>query len=139
MTLFLVLSYSILVLRSNSSAKSVVGGALGLNRNPSLWSRILCGTLPWNTRLGSQSILEWYVVLYFRIAMVKYLCHCFLYSPDAIFKEVLIVAWAYSRTLIVCACFVVACFKFMPNISATSCLTWETKTFLLSVIISVGK
>ena len=34
--------------------------------------------------------------------MGKYLCHCFLYSPDAIFKEVLIVAWARSRTPIVC-------------------------------------
>ena len=71
--------------------------------------------------------------------MGKYLCHCFLYSPDAIFKEVLIVAWARSRTPIVCACFVVACFKFLPNISATSCITWETKTLPFSVIISVGK
>ena len=41
MAFFLVLSCSILVLRSKSSAKSVVGAALGLNRNPSLWSRIL--------------------------------------------------------------------------------------------------
>ena len=71
--------------------------------------------------------------------MGKYLCHCFLYSPDAIFKEVLIVAWACSRTPIVCACFVVACFKFTPNISSTSCITWETKTLPLSVIMSVGK
>ena len=75
---FLVLSFRFLVLRSNSSAEFVVCVALGLNRNPSLWSEILCGTLPWNTRLGSQSILEWYVVLYFRIAMGKVLCHCFL-------------------------------------------------------------
>ena len=63
MTFFLALSYSILVLRSNSSAKSEVGAALGLNRNPSLSSGILCGTLPWITRLSSKSILEWYVVL----------------------------------------------------------------------------
>ena len=63
MTFSMVLSYRILVLRSSSSAKSVVGAALGLNRNPSLWSRIMCGSLPWNTRLGSQSILEWYVVM----------------------------------------------------------------------------
>ena len=71
--------------------------------------------------------------------MGKYLCHCFLYSPVAIFKEVLIVAWARSRTPMVCACFVVACFKFMPSISATSCTTWEIKTLLLSVIMSVGQ
>ena len=71
--------------------------------------------------------------------MGRYLCPCFLYSPDAIFKEVLIVAWACSRTPMVCACFVVACFEFMPKISATSCITWETKTLPLSVIMSVGK
>ena len=29
--------------------------------------------------------------------------------------------------------------KFMPGISATSCITWATKTLLLSVIMSVGK
>ena len=69
--------------------------------------------------------------------MGKYLCHCFLYSPDAIFKEVLIVAWARSTTPMICACFVVACFKFMPNIWANSCITWETKTLPLSVIMSV--
>ena len=63
MTFFLVLSYSILVLRSNSSAKFVVGAILGLNSKTSLWSRILCGTLLWYIWLGSQSILEWYVVL----------------------------------------------------------------------------
>ena len=63
MTFFLVLSFRILVRRSNSSPKSVVGAILGLSRNPSLRSRILCGILPWNTRLGSQSILEWYVAL----------------------------------------------------------------------------
>ena len=71
--------------------------------------------------------------------MGKYLRHCFLYSSDAIFKEVLIVAWARSMTPIFCACFVVVCFKFMPNISATSCITWETKTLPLSVIMSVAK
>ena len=71
--------------------------------------------------------------------MCIYLCHCFLYSPGANFKEVLIVAWALSRTPIVCACFVVACFNFMFNISATSCITWETKTLPLSGIMSVGK
>ena len=71
--------------------------------------------------------------------MGKYLCHCFLYSPDAISKEVLTVAWARSRTPIVCACFVVACFKFMPNILATSCITSETKKHPLPVIMSAGK
>ena len=71
--------------------------------------------------------------------MGNYLRHCFLYSPDANFKEVLTVAWACSRTPMVCACFVVACFKFLPSISVTSCITWETKTFALSVIMSVGK
>ena len=71
--------------------------------------------------------------------MGKYLCKCFLYSPDAIFKEVLIVAWARSKTPIVLACFVVACFKLMPNISATSCITWEMKTLPLSVIMRVSK
>ena len=139
MKFFLVLSNRILVFRSMCSAKSVVAAMLGLNCNPSLRSRILCGTLPWNTRLGSHSILEWYIVLYFRIAMGKYLCHCFLYSADAVFKTVLIVAWAHSRTPIICACFVVACFKLMPNLSATSCITWETKTLPLSVLIRVGK
>ena len=71
--------------------------------------------------------------------MCNYFCHCFLYSPDAIFKEVLIVAWALSRTPMVCACFVVACFEFMASFSAISCITWETKTLPLSVMISVGK
>ena len=36
MTFFLVLTYSILVLRSKSSAKSVVVAVLGLNLNPSV-------------------------------------------------------------------------------------------------------
>ena len=67
------------------------------------------------------------------------LCHCFLYSTDAIFKEILIVAWARSRIPMVYACFIVASFKFMPSISATSCITWETKTLPLSVIVNVGK
>ena len=71
--------------------------------------------------------------------MGKDLCHCFLYPPDAIFKEVLIVSWARSRTPKVRACFGVACFKFMPNFSATSCITWEAKTLPLSVKISEGK
>ena len=71
--------------------------------------------------------------------MGKYLCHCFLYPPDAIFKEVLFVAWALSKTPMVCACFVVACSRFMPSISATSCITWETKTLLFSVMMSIGK
>ena len=71
--------------------------------------------------------------------MRKYLCHCFLYAPDAFFKEVSIVAWARSRTPMVCACFVVACFKLMLNISATSYITWETKKLPLSVIMNVGK
>ena len=73
------------------------------------------------------------------IAMGKYLCSCFLYSHDAIFKEILIVAWARSRTPIVCARFVVAYFKFMPSVSDTSSMTWETKTLSLSVKMSVGK
>ena len=46
LTFFLVLSYKVLVLRSNSPAKSVVGAMLGLNPYPSLRSKILCGTLP---------------------------------------------------------------------------------------------
>ena len=71
--------------------------------------------------------------------MGKYLCHCFLYSPHAIFKEALIVAWVRFSTPMVCACFVVAWFKFMPSISATSCMTWGTKTLPLSVIMSVSK
>ena len=71
--------------------------------------------------------------------MGKYLCHCFLYSRDSIFKEVLMVVWARFRTPMVCASIVVACFGFMPSISATSCITWETKTLHLSVIMSVGK
>ena len=45
--------------------------------------------------------------------MCKYLCHFFLYSVDAIFKEVLIVAWARSRFSVV-----FACFKYMPKVSA---------------------
>ena len=39
----------------------------------------------------------------------------------------------------VCACFVLACFKFMPSISDTSCIIWETKTLALSVMMSVSK
>ena len=70
--------------------------------------------------------------------MGKKLCHCFLYSTDANFKEVLIVTWARSRTPMVCACFVVACFKYLPCISATSGITWETKTLRSSAIMSVG-
>ena len=66
--------------------------------------------------------------------MGKRLCHCCLYSPEAVFKEVLVVAWARSSTSIVWACF-----KFMPNILATSCITWETKTLPLSVIMTVEK
>ena len=31
--------------------------------------------------------------------MGKNLCHCFLYSPDAVFKEVLIVAWVGKRVV----------------------------------------
>ena len=71
--------------------------------------------------------------------MGKNLCHCFLYSPDAIFKEVLIVAWAHSGTPMVRACLVVASFKIMPNISASSWVTWQTKTLPLSVIMNVSK
>ena len=64
---------------------------------------------------------------------------CFQFSPGAIFREHLVVAWARSRTPTVCACFVVACFKLTPGISATSCITWERKTLSLSVIMSVGR
>ena len=71
--------------------------------------------------------------------MGKYLCHCFLYSLDVIFKEVLNLAWARSRTPIVFAYFFVACFKYLPSISAISCITWETKTLPLSVVMGVGK
>ena len=39
----------------------------------------------------------------------------------------------------VCACFVVACFKFRPSISATSCINWEPKTLPFSVIMNVSK
>ena len=58
-TFFLVLSDKNLVLRSNSSARSVVGAILGLNCSLGLCSRMLCGTLPLNTRLDSQSIGDW--------------------------------------------------------------------------------
>ena len=57
--------------------------------------------------------------------MGQYLSDCFVYSPDAIFREIMIMAWARSRTPVVCTCYVVACFKFMPSISATSSITWE--------------
>ena len=53
--------------------------------------------------------------------MGEYFRPCFLFSPDDFFKEVMIVAWARSRTPTVCACFVVACFNFMPSFSTTSC------------------
>ena len=56
---FLVSSNEISVLRFSSSAKSVVGAILRLNLSPSLQSSFLCETLPWITRLDSQSILEW--------------------------------------------------------------------------------
>ena len=48
-------------------------------------------------------------------------------------------AWTRSMTLTVCACFVVAYFKFMRSISLTSCITWETKMLPLSGMVSVGK
>ena len=48
-------------------------------------------------------------------------------------------ACARSRTQIVCACFVVACFKFMPSISAISFIISETKRLPLSVLMTVGK
>ena len=70
--------------------------------------------------------------------MGKCFCQCFVYSPDAIFKEVVIMAWSRSRTPFICACFV-ACFKLMRSISATSCITWETKMIPLSVILNAGK
>ena len=44
-----------------------------------------------------------------------------------------------SRTTMVCTCLVVASFKFMPSISAFSCIAWLTKTLTLSVILSLGK
>ena len=63
------------------------------------------------------------------------MCPCFVHSPDSIFKVVFIVAWAHSRTPMVCACFVAVCFKSMPNISVSSCITWEMKMLpFLSVI-----
>ena len=71
--------------------------------------------------------------------MGKFLCHCFLYLPDAILREVSIVAWARPRTPIICACFVVACFRFMPSISSISFITLEMKTLYLSVKMSVRK
>ena len=71
--------------------------------------------------------------------MGKYLCHRFLYSPYAIIKGTFVVAWARFRAPMVCAGFVVACFNFMPSVLAVSCITWETKTLPLSVIMSVGK
>ena len=71
--------------------------------------------------------------------MGKFMCHCSLCSPDAISKETLIVAWALSWNPKAYACFVVACFKYMPKTSATSCITWETKTLPLSATMSVGK
>ena len=51
--------------------------------------------------------------------MGNYLCHCFLYSPDAIFEEVLIVAWARPRIPKVCACFVVHVSKLCLNFRLT--------------------
>ena len=59
--------------------------------------------------------------------------------PVFIFKEVLIVHCDRSWILIVCVCFVVACFKFMPSFSTASSFTWETKTLLFAVIMSVGE
>ena len=71
--------------------------------------------------------------------MGKYLCHCFVNSPDTIFKEVLILAWERSWTPMLCAYFNAACFKCMLSSSATSCIIWETRTLLLTVLMSVGK
>ena len=48
-------------------------------------------------------------------------------------------AWARSRNPIVCACFVVACLKFMPSISTISSITLKMKTLSLSAKLSVGK
>ena len=61
---------------------------------------------------------------------------CFQYSFDAISKEVLIKACAPLRTLIVCGCFVVACFRLKP----VSLLLHDFfGTFPLSVMMSVIK
>ena len=38
----------------------------------------------------------------------KIFCGCFLYSPNAGLQEVLNVSWAYSRTPIGCACWILA-------------------------------
>ena len=48
-------------------------------------------------------------------------------------------AWARFWTPIACPCFVNASFNYMPSISATSCMTWETKMLPLSVIMSVRR
>ena len=62
----------------------------------------------------------------------------FGYPPVYISKEVLIVAWACCKSPIVWTWLVVACFKLILTICATSWLFWELKTDPLSVVMIEG-
>ena len=72
------------------------------------------------------------------MASGKFLSHCLRVSPEDIFSNVFIVAFVLFKTPIVCACFVVAWRSVIFRTSAVSGITFETKTDLLSVIITVG-
>ena len=58
----------------------------------------------------------------------KYLCHWRRYSPKAIFKFVLRMAWDLSNFPIVCGCLVVAHLSVMPKIWVISATTVEVNT-----------
>ena len=60
-------------------------------------------------------------------------------SPEDNFIDVTTVVCFFSTTPIVCACFMVSWRTVIPRTSNTSCITFETETELLSVIITVGK
>ena len=55
------------------------------------------------------------------------------------FREILIVEWALPGPRLFLACCVVTCFDFIPSISTSSCIAWETKTLPLSDIMTAGK
>ena len=60
-------------------------------------------------------------------------------SPDGILSDVFIVACVFTKTPIDCACLVGAWWNVIPRTSAILCIIFETKTELLSVIITVGR
>ena len=117
-----VLSIKSFVLFWISSTNSVVGVICSYGLFPSLWSNILYGTRPWDTLVASQPILAWKLVLWFRTANGKYLCHC-----------------GRSKYPIVCGCSVVAHLRVIPKICVISAMIVEVNAVPLSLLSVVGR